>query len=115
MPERVNIELLALPGWQTPPTPLDLWVAELTVHGGPVEVTSESTTASWLEVGRLRLRGYAMLAGRRVEAINFELNDPDPAPATRVIEAAALALGWEVHEDDDEDDDKQDDEPDLAN
>ena len=60
-------------------------------------VTRESTGVSWLEIGPLRLRGYAVLAGRHVEAINFELADPDPAPATRVVEAAAEALGWEVH------------------
>jgi hypothetical protein len=104
------IELLALPDWQTAPTTLDDWVAQLSTHGGPVIVTREDTNASWLEIGPLRLRGYAVLAGRIVEAINFELADPDPAPATRALEAAAQALGWELHgDDDDEDDDDEDD------
>jgi len=97
------IELLALPGWQTAPTTLDAWVAQLETHGGPVVVTRESTGASWLEIGTLRLRGYAILAGRAVEAINFELAQADPAPATRAVNAAAEALGWEVHLDDDDD------------
>jgi hypothetical protein len=104
------IELLALPGWKTPPTPLDAWVERLTAVAGPVVVTREATDASWLEVGRLRLRGYAVIAGHNVEAINFELNDADPAAATHAITAAADALGWEVHEDDDDDDDDEHDE-----
>jgi hypothetical protein len=104
------IELLVLPGWQTKPTPLDAWIARLETHGGPVVVTRESTAASWLEIGSLRLRGYAMLAGRVVEAINFELPPSGPESATRAITAAAEELGWEVHPDDDEaDDDNEDD------
>jgi hypothetical protein len=106
------IELLALPGWQTPPTSLDAWVERLTALAGPVVVTREASDASWLEVGGLRLRGYAVLAGRGrdVEAINFELSDPDPTAATQAIRTAAAALGWEVHEDDDEADDEDEDE-----
>ncbi|SIN97237.1 hypothetical protein SAMN05444166_1850 [Singulisphaera sp. GP187] len=105
------IELLAIPDWQTPPRTLDDWVAQLSTLAGRVEVSRESTGVSWLEIGSLRLRGYAVLDGLRVEAINFELNDPDPGPATRVIEAAAQALGFEVHPDDpdDESDDEDDD------
>ena len=102
------IELLALPGWQTPPTTLDDWLAQLGNHGGPVVVTHESSGACWLDLAPLRLRGYAMLAGRNVEAINFELTDPDPSPATRVVEAAAQALGWEVHPDEEDSEDADD-------
>jgi hypothetical protein len=101
------IELLALPGWQTPPTTLDDWIARLTDLTGPVTVTRESSDTTWLEVGALRFRGYAVMEGRRVEAINFELTDPDPAPATRIIEAAAEALGWEVHPDEPDGDDDE--------
>jgi hypothetical protein len=104
-------ELLALPGWQTPPTPLDEWVAQLEAHGGPVVVTAESSSVSWLEIGSLRLRGYAMLSGRNVEAINFELSAADPESARRVVQTVADALGWEVHADDDNDNDEQDDDP----
>ena len=104
------IELLSLPGHQAPSTTLDAWVAQLSTLGGPVTVTRDSPGASWLEVGRLRLRGYAMLEGGLVGAINFELTDPDPTPASRVVESAARALGWEVHADDPDDDpDYQDD------
>ena len=105
----VKTELLALPGWQTPPRSLDDWVAQLTSHAGPVVVTREDTDVSWLEVAQLGLRGYAMLGGRNVDAINFELADSDPAPATRAVTAAAEALGWEVHlDDEDEVDDEAD-------
>jgi hypothetical protein len=104
----VQIELLALPGWQAPPRSLDDWVVQLTAHAGPVAVTREDTDVSWLEVAQLRLRGYAMLAGRNVDAINFELADIDPARATAAVTAAAEALGWEVHHDEDDVDDEDD-------
>jgi hypothetical protein len=101
------IELLALPGWQAPPTTLDDWIGQLTALAGPVAVARESREETWLEIGALRLRGYVVFEGRRVEAINFELADPDPAPAIRAIEAAAQALGWEVHPDEPEEDDEE--------
>jgi hypothetical protein len=105
----VKIELLALPGWQAPPRSLDDWVAQLTNHAGPVVVTREDTDVSWLEVAQLQLRGYAMLVGRNVDAINFELADSDPAPATCAVTAAAEVLGWEIHlDDEDEVDDESD-------
>lgn len=104
------IELLALPQWQAPPRTIDEWVAALSGQSaGPVVVTRESTTVSWLEIGSLRVRGYVVLEGQSVQAINFELAAPDPEPATRAIEAAALALEWEVHPDDPEDQDEDDD------
>ena len=100
-----NLERLAIPGWQSAPTTLDDWVGQLAASGGPVTVTRESTGVSWLEIGPLRLRGYAVTEGVHVEAINFELNDPDPTAGLAAIEAAARALGWEIHEDDSEDSD----------
>jgi hypothetical protein len=108
------IELLALPGWQTAPTTLDAWVAQLESQAGPVAVTRESTAAVWIEIGSLRLRGYAMVAGRTVEAINFELAAPDPEPATRAVNTAAQALGWDVNLDDDEEGDDDGDEHEEA-
>jgi hypothetical protein len=102
------IELLALPGWQAPPTSLDQWVAQLSESAGPVTVTRESTGVSWLEVAPLRLRGYAVIAGQRVEAINFELTNPEFEPAMRAVEAAARALRWDVHPDEADDDDELD-------
>ncbi len=102
-----GIELLALPGWQTPPRSLDEWVQTLATQAGPVVVTSEGRDVSWLEITPLGLRGYAMLAGRNVDAINFELTHADPIPATRVVTAAAEALGWEVHLDEDDGDDDE--------
>jgi hypothetical protein len=106
------IELLALPRWKTPPTSLEDWAAQLAARGASATVTRESSGVSWLEVAPLRLRGYALLAGTAVEAINFELAAPDPDPASRLVHEAAEALDWEVHRDDDdedEDDDNDDD------
>lgn len=103
------IELLVVPDWQAPPKTLDDWVVQLSERVDRVEVSRESTTVAWLEIGSLRLRGYAVLEGQYVEAINFELHAPDPAPAALVVEAAAQALGWEVHPDDPDDETDEDD------
>ena len=70
---------------------------------GAVTVTRESTGVSWLEAASLRLRGYAVIEGRHVEAINFELAALDPEPAARAVAEAAEALGWEVHPDEPDD------------
>ena len=76
--------------------------------GGPVIVSRESPTVTWLEIAPLRLRGYAVIEDGHVTAINFELSDPDPRPADPGHRAAAAALGWEVHPDDGDDDDDED-------
>jgi hypothetical protein len=103
------VELLAIPEWRTTATTVEDWVEQLSSLGGPVVVTRESTGVSWLEVASLRMRGYAVTEGTRVEAINFEITAPDTGPATQVIESAARALGWEVHPDDPDDADADDD------
>src|SRR4051812_5147973 len=95
-------ELLSLPGWQAPPRTLDDWAGQLAALGHPPAVVRESGSVAWLEVAALRVRGYAVIEGPHVTAINFELSDPDPGPASRLVQAAAAALGWEVHEDEDE-------------
>jgi hypothetical protein len=107
------IELLAIPGWQTGPTLLSDWVARLEVEvGGPVVVKQDPPQGAWIEVGQLCLRGFAMLAGPHVEAINFEVSAVDPAAAIQLLEATSVAIGWEIHPDDDdeEDEDDEDDE-----
>ena len=100
------IELLAVPAWNAAATTLDAWAEALRAQGAEVSVERDPPGA-WLVVGSLRLRGYALSEGLKVEAINFELSGPDPQPATRLVEEAAAALGWEVHPD--EDDDEPDD------
>jgi hypothetical protein len=103
------IELLAIPGWQTPPTSLEDWVRRLAdLAGIPVELERESPQATWIMLPTLRLRGFAVLAGPHVEAINFEVAEPDPTRATSLIAAAATALAWEIHaEDEPEEDDEE--------
>jgi hypothetical protein len=104
------IELLALPGWKTPPTSLVAWADALRTVRPDHEVTTtrESTSAAWLEIPALRLSGYAVLQGEQVEAVNFELagTGDEANPARLAIEQAAAGLGWEVHDDDGEDDDE---------
>jgi hypothetical protein len=107
------LEYLALPAWNTPPTSVDSWVAELS-EAAPVIVTRESSTVTWLEMAPLRLRAYVVVESGNATAINFELHALDPAPSTRAILQAAETLGWEIHEDeegdeDDEDEDEDDD------
>ncbi len=95
-------ELLAIPARDTPKTPLTAWVEQLAGQGWEVAVERESTAVSWVEVKALRLRGYAMTAGRVVEAINFEIGPPE-GPAQEALEHAAAALAWELHPDDEDD------------
>ncbi len=98
------VEYLALPAWKTPPRTVDDWVVALSESGGPVILSRESSTVTWLEVAPIRLRGYVVIENGHAAAINFELHDDhDPNPATRAIQEAATALGWEVHADDDDD------------
>jgi hypothetical protein len=102
------IEMLALPAWDAPPRSLDDWAAQLAALGHPANVEREPGGECWLEVAPLRLRGYVVSEEGHVAAINFELHDPDPGPASSVVQSAARALGWEVHSgegEDDEDDD----------
>lgn len=101
-------ELLAIPTWNAVPRALADWQAALAEQGHPAEITKDDEE-TWIEVGPLRLRGYVELTGGHVEAINFELADPDPEPATRLLIAAAHALGWEIHPDEPEEDDLDED------
>jgi hypothetical protein len=107
------LEYLALPAWNTPPTPVESWVAELS-EAAPVIVTRESSTVTWLEIAPLRLKAYVVVENGNASAINFEVHALDPTPSTRAIIKAAEVLGWEVHEDDEGDtDDDEDDEEDI--
>jgi hypothetical protein len=100
------IELLTVPAWNAPPTTLDAWAEALRGQGVAVRLERDPPGA-WLEVASHRLRGYALSEGIKVEAINFELLDPDPNPALRLVMAASSSLGWEVHTDEDDEDDEE--------
>ena len=92
-----------------PPRSLDDWTAALSALGHPATVEREGADASWIVVVALRLRGYAMMEGEHVGAINFELSAPDPLDAVRVLEAVVPPLNWELHPDDGETDDVEED------
>ncbi len=99
------IELLAIPGWQTPPTSLAEWAAHLEERSGcKPAIEQESPDGAWIEIAPLRVRGFAVLSGPAIEAINFEITDPDPTEATQFLESAAAAIGWEIHPDDEDED-----------
>jgi hypothetical protein len=97
------IELLAVPAWNAPTTTLAQWLEAFETQGLAVSVVRDSPQASWIEVNALRLRGYALMEGIKVEAVNFELTAPNPIPARQAVEAAATALAWEIDEDGDDD------------
>lgn len=103
-----TVEWLALPGWQAPPADINDWARALTEACGPTTVDRESAEVHWVEVGPMRVRGYAVIEGGKVAAVNFELFDPDLEPARAALEAAADALGWELHADDPDDEDDDD-------
>lgn len=102
------IELLALPAWNCPPRSLDDWTSALAAQGQPARVSREDDE-TWLEISPLRLRGYVVLEGSRVEAINFELHDPGREEVMPLLEAAAQVLDWEIFPDDGEEDDLEQD------
>jgi hypothetical protein len=100
------LEILAIAARDTAPTTLDAWVDALRVASGlDVVISREPPDGAWLEMGALRTRGYAVLQGTHVDAINFELSAPNPEPVVDVLAAAATALRWELHEDEDDEDD----------
>lgn len=101
-------EVISTPGWNQPPTTVDAWLEALRACASEVTATRESTAATWIEVGKPRLRGYALMQGLTVEAINFEVAPPDPTPGLDVIRQAAQRLGWELDEDVEPDDDDDD-------
>jgi hypothetical protein len=93
-------ELLALPEWNAPPRSLDDWAAELSRSGHAPRFEPISPAAVWIELAPLGLRGYAVLEGPHVTAVNFELTGPNHEPAINLVSAAARSLGWDVHADD---------------
>ncbi len=101
------IELMAIPGWDTPPHTVDDWAKALgdAAPGHTVGRQSEPSEGTWLQLGALDLRGLVVMEEGAAAAVHFELTAGDPAPATAVIEEAARALGWDVYADDDDDDD----------
>ena len=97
-------ERLALPAVDSAPSGLDDWTGGLSRLGHPAAVARQDASSWWIEVATLRLRGFAVTDGDHLEAILFEMHAPDPSPALDLIEAAASALGWEIHDDPDDDD-----------
>ncbi len=98
------IEMLAIPAWRTPSTTLEVWIARLEQQGDrAVVVERESPEGAWIHLETIGVHGFAVLAGPHVEAINFEIDEPNTAAAARFLEEAAAAIGWEIHPDDEGD------------
>ena len=51
-----------------------------------------------MEVSPLRLPGYVAIETGHATATTFQIHDPDPVPATQVIEQKGHARGWQVFE-----------------
>lgn len=99
------IERLALPAWDARPTPLHVWADQLATLGHAPIVSREGDGSAWIEVAPLRLCGFAMIEGTELEAIHFEFHDPNPDLALSLIEAAAAALNWEIHDESEDEED----------
>jgi hypothetical protein len=100
------IEWLAIPAWRTPETTLEAWVDRLELQAGQaVVVERDPPEGAWIHLETIGVRGFAVLAGQHVEAINFEIDDRDTGAAARFLEEAASAIGWEIHPDDEDDED----------
>jgi hypothetical protein len=95
-------ERLALPDWNTPPRTLADWVAGFASLGHAALVVRDEDGDTWIEVAPLRLRGLAEVEHEHVASLHFELTDPDPEVAVRIVVEVARGLGWEVYEDEDD-------------
>ncbi len=75
------IELLAIPAWQTPADDARRLgrPARITRLVRPWSSSASRPRGPGSTSSRCGVHGYAVLAGSHVEAINFELPDPDPA------------------------------------
>jgi len=103
------LEFLAIPAWNGAPRSLDDWAAALKAAAGHAPTIDRlGPDEAWLELAPLRLRGYAVIDGNLVSAINFELHGPNLETTLGFLESAAQSLGWEVHPDDDEDEEHDD-------
>ena len=95
-------ELLLIPAYDRPArTPQDC----LAALGDGAKLVVEDGQP-WLEVAAVRLRGYLVVEDGLVTALNFEVGGA--GRGLPLVEAAAEALGYEVHPDDDEADDPED-------
>lgn len=105
------IELLAIPAHGAPPSSLEDWVAWLSGQGQSPRVVREDEDLAWLELPDLRVKGLVSFEGDRLEAIDFELQGPEAAPALEVLNSLVANFAWELHEDDgvDEDEDPEGD------
>lgn len=102
------IELLAVPSWNCEPRTLDDWTAAFEALGHAATVTRDEDE-TWLEVGTSRLRGFVVMDGGHVEAVNFELHAPDPEEAMPLLEAVTSRLSWKLYPEDVDDDDLDED------
>ena len=99
------LEILATPNWKQERTTLEDWAEAFRSQGLMVTLDRESSSVTWLEIASIRLRGYVLSDGLRVEAIDFELSSVDIEPARTALETAAAALAWELDDEPLDDDD----------
>jgi hypothetical protein len=95
------IERLAIPSWNAKSATLEDWIRTLS-DLGHAPTCSRDDGMTWIELPSLRLRGFVVSEGQNVEAINFELHEPENAPVLMLLESAATLLWWEIHEADDD-------------
>lgn len=99
------IEWLAMPATGASRVMLDAWAEAFSAVGYTARIVHEGPGVAWIEVPSERLRGYAVIEGGGVEAINFEFPEPDAAATLTLLQAIVARLGWELHQEDDDEDD----------
>jgi hypothetical protein len=99
------IELLSIPAWNAPPVTLDDWIGAFSSQGLVVALEPDPPEGVWLEIASLRFRALVLTEDNHATAVHFELSGPDSSAARAVVEKAALALGWEIHDDTEDEDD----------
>lgn len=99
------IERLLIPSWNAPRRSLDDWQAEFDRLGHPPTVERDGPDETWLVLDPIGTRLLAVVEGAVLTALHAEIDAPDPGPALAILDRAAGALDWEVHDEDEEDDD----------
>ncbi len=99
------VEWLAMPATGAARITLDAWAEAFSALGHVARIVHEGPGVAWIEVATERLRGYAVIEGGGVEAINFELRDTGLASTLDLLQAVVAKLGWELHQEDDDEDD----------
>jgi hypothetical protein len=99
------IERLLIPAWNAPPRSIDDWQRQFEQLGHPPSIDRGEPEETWLFLDSMGTRLLAVIEGPTLTALHAEIDGPDPSTALDLLNQAADALHWEVHDTEDDDDD----------